>query len=131
MSIQNSMLGRVFHCNFGCTANGRRFGMKNAKETKNFERAQELFAELLGILESQKEMNWIRGVKAAIRELNDGEGGDSVDGFENAKSIYNMMASGGRGFAEYSIWNADEHERINLSRRLDEIRGKLWSEFKL
>jgi len=91
---------------------------------------QKLLAELLGILDSQEEVNWIRGVKAALRELNDGNGGNGVDGFENAKSIYNIMTSGGRGFAEYFIWDSDERKRIGLNRRLDEIRDKLWDEFK-
>jgi len=100
------------------------------KSEKNVELVQELLIELLGILESQKEVNWIRGVKAALRELNDGDEGNGVDGFENAKSIYNTMTSGGGGFAEYFIWNSDETKRINLNRRLDEIRDKLWDEFK-
>jgi len=78
------------------------------KSEKNVELVQELLIELLGILDE----------------------GNGVDGFENAKSIYNTMTSGGGGFAEYFIWNSDETKRINLNRRLDEIRDKLWDEFK-
>lgn len=85
--------------------------------------------ELLAILDSERETNWRRGIKAALSELSDENGAVDSGGFDNARSIYNTMTVGGRGFSEYSIWVADEDERLKINRALDELRSRVWTIF--
>lgn len=96
---------------------------------KEAEEVRALLFELLAILEMQNERNWSRGIKAVTQELDDLEGRSTTSGFENARSIYKTMTAGGRGFAEYFIWSDNEDERIQVNKRLDDLRTKIWKLF--
>lgn len=92
---------------------------------------RQLLIELHALLDSAGESNWRRGVDAAIGELTDENGGLNTRGFDNARSIFNTMTAGGRGFAEYYVWKDDEDQRIAANKRLDELRTKIWAVFEL
>ena len=97
-----------------------------------FKKAEEAFyslTNLLTLLESQQEKNWSRGIKAAIGELVNIDGKIITSGFDNARSIYNTMTSGGRGFSEYFVWMDDEDMRIKINQDLDAFRIKIWEIF--
>lgn len=85
--------------------------------------------ELLAILDAEGEGNWRRGIKAAVSELTDAAGAINLVGFDNARSIYNTMTAGGRGFSEYFIWVADEEQRLKKNRVLDDLRLRIWTLF--
>ena len=95
------------------------------------EEARHLLLELSAILRAHGEVNWIRGVNAAIEELTCTNGALNEEGFGNAKSIYKTMNEGGRGFAEYYVWLSDEDDRIAANHNLDDLRVRLWSVFGL
>jgi len=88
-----------------------------------------LLTTMLTVLESQQEKNWYRGIKAAITELTDINGQVISSGFDNARSIYNTMTSGGRGFSEYFVWMEDEEKRIQINQELDRLRSEIWELF--
>ncbi|WP_025318728.1 hypothetical protein [Granulibacter bethesdensis] len=85
-----------------------------------------LLEELESILNAKNERNWLRGIQAAIAELQKKEGRADSEGFENARSIYLTMIAGGRGFSEYFIWDNDEDGRFAANAKLDQIRERLW-----
>lgn len=93
--------------------------------------AYELLNDLLSLLDEQKERNWSRGIRAALRELSGISGTVNADGFENAQSIYHAMVTGGRGFAEYYVWSESEVDRIEANKRLDNLRSKIWNIFSV
>ena len=97
--------------------------------TSRAQRAHDLLKSLLDLLSEQDEHNWSRGILAALLELTSREGGLNPTGFDNAASIYRGMTSGGRGFAEYSIWLSDDVERIRANQGLDDLRDALWNLF--
>lgn len=84
-----------------------------------------LLEELRALLVRQGERNWIRGIDAAIAEL------DSKNGFEAARSIYGSMSQGNGSFADYHIWIEDFDQRLAANKKLDELRAKVWQEFNL
>ena len=88
-----------------------------------------LLKQLLALLEGEKEGNWSRGIRAACQELINSEGCITEAEFENARSIYNTIMAGGRGFAEYYIWVEDEEERIRRNKAPEELRRKIWEIF--
>ncbi|WP_290931261.1 hypothetical protein [Hyphomonas sp.] len=98
--------------------------MEGVEKTRE---AEALLSRLHDMLVEQGERNWIRGVEAARSELASG----TDVGYENAKSIYFTMVKGGRGFAEYNVWDDDEEIRIRTNRSLDEIREALWQIFTM
>ncbi|MFY4008269.1 hypothetical protein EUC41_30005 [Achromobacter denitrificans] len=85
-----------------------------------------LLEQLERLLNAQNERNWLRGVRAAIAELRQPDSSANAAGFENARSIYLSMTSGGRGFSEYFIWDSDEDTRLSANSKLDQIRKSLW-----
>jgi hypothetical protein len=93
------------------------------------EEAYNVLAEILKILDVQNESNWRDGIKAAMGELVDAGDGINQDGFERARSIYNAMTRGGRGFSEYYILSNNEDERIDANNILDKARENIWSIF--
>ena len=93
--------------------------------------ARQLLVDLRQILVDQGEANWRRGIEAAIGELSNSDGSLNASGFGAARSIYNTMMAGGRGFAEYYISKASEDERIAANDVLDDLRSKTWSVFDL
>lgn len=98
----------------------------------NHRQAEEIYLllnKLLAILEDQKERNWSQGLKAAAQELIDVNGSITEAGLENSRSIYNTMTAGGRGFSEYFIWCDNEDERIQINKKLDDLRLKIWKMF--
>lgn len=96
---------------------------------KQVEKARILLNATLVLLEENKEENWSRGIRAAYQELAASEGTVAGVEFENARSIYNTMTAGGRGFCEYYIWVEDEEERIRRNKTLDELRREVWETF--
>lgn len=97
-----------------------------------FTRAEDavcLLKNVLIILESQHENNWSRGIKAAIGELEDTGGGVVRAGFDRARSIYNTMTAGARGFSDYFVWVEEEEARLKVNEELDTLRSKLWQTF--
>lgn len=89
-------------------------------------RATELLEKLLECLSHRGETNWIRGISAALGEialLTD-------EGFANARSLYRTMMEGGRGFAEYCVWDEDESQRQKANKEIDGIRTELWEIFE-
>ena len=96
---------------------------------KKAEEAFRLLTTLRTVLESQQEKNWHLVIKAAIAELTDTNGQVISSGFDNARSIYNTMTSGGRGFSEYFVWVADEEKRIQINQELDKLRTEIWKIF--
>ena len=106
-----------------------RYG-RNMKNIEDVKKAKKLLNDLLDILESNKDNNWKRGISAAAMELEDSDGTINPNGFYNARSIYNNITIGGRGFAEYYIWADDEHQRITANESLDFIRLQLWNIFR-
>lgn len=99
--------------------------------TKKNEEILSLLLELHSLLKERSEANWIRGIQAAINEIACGDGRSNESGFQNARSIYKTMNEGGRGFAEYFIWQDNEVARIVANRDLDNIRARLWVAFEL
>ncbi|MBX3667239.1 MAG: hypothetical protein KF778_02465 [Rhodocyclaceae bacterium] len=95
------------------------------------EEACRLLCELRSILQQHKERNWIRGIEAAIGELEGESGIANQSKFDAARSIYKTMNQGGRGFAEYFIWHVNEDERIAANQKLDSLRSELWKVFEL
>jgi hypothetical protein len=89
------------------------------------EEAFRLLSGLLDILESQQEKNWIRGIKGTGWYLLDENGQVSAAGFDRARSSFNSMTSGGRGFYEYYIDADTVEERIEANRELDRLRNEL------
>lgn len=98
---------------------------------KRANKVRQLLVELHTLLDSEGESNWRRGIDAAIGELTNENGGLDEKGFDRARSIYNTMTAGGRGFAEYYVWKDDEDQRIAANKKLDELRSKIWSAFEL
>lgn len=96
---------------------------------KQVEEVRILLNELLALLDREKEENWSRGIRAACQELVGLESCIAEADFENARSIYNTMMAGGRGFAEYYIWMEDEEERIRRNKALEALRRKIWEIF--
>jgi hypothetical protein len=96
---------------------------------KQVEKARILLNALLVLLEGEKEENWSRGIRAACQELDASEGSVAEDEFENARSIYNTMSAGGRGFSEYYIWVEDDDERIRRNKALEDLRREIWETF--
>jgi len=96
---------------------------------KQVEEVRTYLNELLALLEGEKEGNWSRGIRAACHELVSSEACIAEAGFENARSIFNTMMAGGRGFAEYYVWVEDEGERMRRNKALDELRRKIWEIF--
>lgn len=84
-----------------------------------------LLIALRALLREQGETNWIRGVTAAIQELED------PDGWERARSIYSTMNQGNGSFSDYHVWKDNSDERIRTNAQLDELRQRLWSAFDL
>lgn len=99
--------------------------------TDKGEEALRLLLELDSILEGRREVNWSRGIKAAIDELTCDDRTLNEAGFERARSIYKTMNEGGRGFAEYFVWLDEEDDRIAVNKNLDALRAKLWNVFDL
>jgi hypothetical protein len=99
--------------------------MKNADDDRATT-VLNLLEQVAGLLEVERERNWLRGIHAAINELRRPDSSASPHGLENARSIYLGMTSGGRGFAEYFIWRDDEETRIARNEKLDQIRAELW-----
>ena len=96
---------------------------------KQAEEAYSLISELLAILRTENEKNWSRGLEAVARELREPTEGCIQERFADARSIYNTMIAGGRGFSEYYICEEGEDKRIQLNMRLDELREKAWAIF--
>lgn len=99
--------------------------MKNNKS----EAAYNVLAEILKILDVENESNWRDGIKAAMSELIGADGWIGQGGFERARSIYNAMTSGGRGFSEYYILSNNENEKIDVNNALDKARENIWRIF--
>jgi hypothetical protein len=93
--------------------------------------ARRLLVELRALLESEGEANWRRGLESAIACLSDGQGNLDPQGFEDARSIYKTMTSGGRGFAEYYIVRPSETDQIRANESLEDLRSRVWSAFDL
>lgn len=87
-------------------------------------RAIDILREACGILNSQGDRNWIRGIENVLRELESGN-------IDDAASIYRSMVAGGRGFSEYNVWIDHCDDRIKVNQRLDCIRDELWDIFKI
>jgi len=83
-------------------------------------------AAIRNILQNEGEANWRQGIDAAISELLDPDGNLNLSGYENARSIYRSMVTGGRGFAEYYIWKNKEEDRIAANEELDMLRADVW-----
>jgi hypothetical protein len=98
-------------------------------DRKRAEEVRALLNELLALLREQNEMNWSRGIRAATQELLGPGGVTNEDGLDNARSIYNTMVAGGRGFSEYSVWSENEDERIDANKRIDDLRCRIWNTF--
>lgn len=98
--------------------------MENAAE------ARQLLSELYDFLNAHHEKNWIRGIRAALIELSGPDDALNAAGFESARSIYNSMIQGGRGFSEYFVWNPDAVQRSAANKTLDDLRERLWNLFK-
>ena len=79
-----------------------------------------LLVELRSLLTKQGEKNWIRGVNAAITEL------DKQDGFDRARSIYRSMNQGNGSFADYHVWLEDFDQCLATNKVLDDLRIKVW-----
>lgn len=93
----------------------------------HIEEALRLLTELRSLLEKEGDVNWRRGIEAAIHQLSNEDGTLNAAGLENARSIFKTMTAGGRGFAEYYIWKNDEDARIAANKRLDDLRAKTWA----
>lgn len=98
---------------------------------KQSDEARRLLIALRALLESASENNWRRGIDAAIGELTHADGSLNILGYDNARSIFKTMTSGGRGFAEYYVWKDSEDQRIAVNRELDDLRLKIWEVFDL
>jgi len=93
------------------------------------EEAFRLLSDLLDILESQRERNWIRGIKGVMGYLTDMNGQISASEFNHARSIYNTMTAGGRGFSEYYIEADTAEKRIQANKDLDRLRTEILAVF--
>jgi hypothetical protein len=93
------------------------------------ERAFCLLTELLAYLESRQKRDWHPGIKAVIDELIDIDGQIDPSGFDNARSAYNAMSGGGRGFSDYCIWIDDYEKRVQANQPLDRLRDEIWGVF--
>jgi hypothetical protein len=94
---------------------------------ETIENARLLLEELKEILQKEGEINWLRGIVAAIGCLRNP---DIKQGLVEAKSIYLTMASGKGAFSEYYIHRVDASERVEANRRLDDLRDRLWQLFQ-
>ena len=99
--------------------------------TEQAKEIRHLLLELDSFLKKHHELNWIRGVEAAIDELTGDDDSLNETGIKNARSIYKTMNDGGRGFAEYFVWMDDEDDRIAANKNLDRLRTSLWNAFDL
>ena len=82
------------------------------------ETAMHLLERAIAILQQNGEKNWQPGLKEAWLFLED-------NNFNDAKYTYGFITAGGRGFAEYCIWDEDYSERVKKNQELEEIRQKL------
>ncbi len=82
----------------------------------------DLLYEAYQFLNKHGEDNWIKGIKAALSELDN----NPEQGYENACSIYKNIVSGGRGFSEFNIYHEDQACRVKENSEIDTIREKLW-----
>ena len=82
--------------------------------------------QIHALLEKQDEKNWRRGIAAAIGELLNTDGSLNAAGFDNARSIYRTITTGGQGFAEYGVWKENYEERVAANRDLDQLRSRAW-----
>ena len=91
------------------------------------ERARRLLKELLLIMETEPDRNWISGVSSALAWL---DRGDIAVGFERAKATYRAMNGGMGTFSDYCVHRESFEERVKANRRLDQIRDGLWDLFE-
>lgn len=95
---------------------------------KTVEDARRLLDELRRILEKEGENNWIRGIVAARRCLDDPDIKRAVDG---ARSIYITMMGGNSSFSDYYIRRDNSAAQANANQQLDELRDELWRLFQI
>lgn len=92
------------------------------------EMAQKLLIELLnleGILVSDGEHNWIRGIISIIEKLRmsiDSQGSESASYYKDACDTWRSMYGGNGSFSDYHLWHDDYKERVKLNMPLDSIK---------
>lgn len=82
------------------------------------ETAMHLLERAIAILQQNGQENWQPGLKIVWQFL-------ETNDFNRARNSYRSMTAGGRGFAEYCIWDEDYSERVKKNQELEEIRQKL------
>jgi hypothetical protein len=97
--------------------------------TEQAQEAYDLLMQVLAILRSVNERNWIRGIKVALAHLTDEDGNLDPAGFEYARSAYRTITIGGRNFSEYCVWLDDKNEQNRINNKIDELQTKLWAVF--
>ena len=84
----------------------------------NFLTGIRLSKELVNILLSENENNWIKSINAIVREL-------ESHNIENAASIYDTINAGNGSFSDFHIWRNDFDERVKENEKLDRIKREL------
>lgn len=88
-------------------------------------KARELLVELRTLLVGHGERNWLRGVEAALGEI------DSGAGVEGARSIWQGMNGGAGSFSDLYLDSPEPAVRREANERLGRIAGALWRELDL
>lgn len=87
-------------------------------------RVIELLRYVLSVLKSEGERNWVPGVIAALREVEDDSIGD-LEALKKADAHYRTMFGPG-GFGDFFVWRDAPEERIEANREYDAATGELW-----
>src|SRR4051794_22432767 len=77
---------------------------------RSLNQARVLLAELSALLRTEGENHFIRGINAALRSLDDPEGG-----FAEARSVYRTMTVGRGPFSDYYIHRTDWADRVRAN----------------
>ncbi len=86
---------------------------------------RQLLVTLEALLKAQGDTNCIRGIHAALAEI------DSPDGLLRARSIYATMTRAKGALSDYNVWKDDPVERMEANKLLDQLRQRLWAAFDL
>ncbi|PJG58426.1 hypothetical protein [Aeromonas cavernicola] len=100
------------------------------QETK-ITRLLELFKKLRGILASEDDKNWIRGIEAIIFDLSSQEAivGNEDEVVRYVEYTYKGMCRGNGSFSDFYIWRDDFEERVSENEKLNNLKEKIWREF--
>jgi len=88
--------------------------------------------KIIGIMENENELNWIRGVIIIKNYLVYTINSNEVNEIENLKAAFDIwrgIHAGNGSFADFYIWRDDFNERENQNLNFENIKKNIWEAF--